>query len=774
MKKNIKQYVTLGTVVVLSAFVANSVAAQETETSEVSTPELVQPVAPTTSISEVQHKSGNSSEVTVQPRTVETTVKDQSSTEDAISGVQPKSDNSSEVTVQPRTVETTVKDRSSTAEETPVLEKNNVTLTGGGENVTNELKDKFTSGDFTAVIKYNQSSEKGLQALFGISNSKPGQQNSYVDVFLRDNGELGMEARDTSSNKNHLVSRPASVWGKYKQEAVTNTVAVVADSVKKTYSLYANGTKVVEKKVDNFLSIKDIKGIDYYMLGGVKRAGKTAFGFNGTLENIKFFNSALDEETVKKMTTNAVTGHLIYTANDTTGSNYFRIPVLYTFSNGRVFSSIDARYGGTHDFLNKINIATSYSDDNGKTWTKPKLTLAFDDFAPVPLEWPREVGGRDLQISGGATYIDSVIVEKNNKQVLMFADVMPAGVSFREATRKDSGYKQIDGNYYLKLKKQGDTDYNYTIRENGTVYDDRTNRPTEFSVDKNFGIKQNGNYLTVEQYSVSFENNKKTEYRNGTQVHMNIFYKDALFKVVPTNYIAYISSNDHGESWSAPTLLPPIMGLNRNAPYLGPGRGIIESSTGRILIPSYTGKESAFIYSDDNGASWKVKVVPLPSSWSAEAQFVELSPGVIQAYMRTNNGKIAYLTSKDAGTTWSAPEYLNFVSNPSYGTQLSIINYSQLIDGKKAVILSTPNSTNGRKHGQISIGLINDDNTIDWRYHHDVDYSNYGYSYSTLTELPNHEIGLMFEKFDSWSRNELHMKNVVPYITFKIEDLKKN
>jgi len=24
------------------------------------------------------------------------------------------------------------------------------------------------------------------------------------------------------------------------------------------------------------------------------------------------------------------------------------------------------------------------------------------------------------------------------------------------------------------------------------------------------------------------------------------------------------------------------------------------------------------------------------------------------------------------------------------------------------------------------------------------------------------------------SRNELHMKNVVPYITFKIEDLKKN
>ena len=40
-----------------------------------------------------------------------------------------------------------------------------------------------------------------------------------------------------------------------------------------------------------------------------------------------------------------------------------------------------------------------------------------------------------------------------------------------------------------------------------------------------------------------------------------------------------------------------------------------------------------------------------------------------------------------------------------------------------------------------------------------------------MTELPNHEIGLMFEKFDSWSRNELHMKNVVPYITFKIVEI---
>ncbi|EMW5749851.1 exo-alpha-sialidase [Enterococcus faecalis] len=658
------------------------------------------------------------------------------------------------------------------ASETTVYEASNITLNGQGEDITNQLGDKLKKDDFTIVVTYDQSKNNGIQALFGVSNSKVGNQNSYLDIFIKDNGELGMEARDTSSNTNNLVSRPASVWGKYKNQPVSNTIALVANSSTNSYSLYANGTKVVEKQVEHYLTLNDIKGIDSFVLGGVKRSEKIDFGFNGNIENIKVYNQALEVAKVEKMTKSQVTSHLIYTANDTTGSNYFRIPVLYTLSNGRVLSSIDARYGGTHDFLNKINIATSYSDDNGVTWKEPRLTLAFDDFANVPLEWPRDSETRDLQISGGATYIDSVMVEKPNHQVLMFADVMPAGVSFREATRVDSGYKEVDGKTYLKLKKAGDAEYNYTVRENGVVYDDRTNQATAYTVDKDFSIKENGNALKVEQYSVTFENNTKTEYRNGKMVNMNIFYKDYLFKVVPTNYIAYITSDDSGETWSTPTLLPPIMGLKRNAPYLGPGRGIVDSKTGRIIVASYTGKESVFIYSDDNGQTWDAKVVPLPSSWSAEAQIVELSSGVLQAYMRTNNGKIAYLTSKDSGETWGAPEYLNFVSNPGYGTELSIINYSQKIDGKKAVILSTPNSSSGRRNGQVSIGLINDDNTIEWRYHHDVDFSQYGFSYSTLTELPNHDVGLMFEKFDSWSRNELHMKNVVPYVSFSIEDLK--
>ena len=656
----------------------------------------------------------------------------------------------------------------------PVYTKVGISLTKNGLDVTDELKETMSGDSHTIFVKFSSKETTDLQALFGISNSKKGGMNNYFDIFLRGNGELGIEVRDADTNTNYLVSRPAAVWGKKQSgEPATNAIAVVLNKEQQTYSIYSNGTKIVEQKVNAYIGIFDINGIDKFVLGGVNRQGNLAFNFEGTIEELEIYNEVLGDEILEEKTNIETPGRLIYKANDSTGSNYFRIPVLYTLSNGRVFSSVDARYGGTHDFLNKINIATSSSDDNGKTWAEPKLTLSFDDFENVPLDWPRDPENRDLQISGGATYIDSVVVEspQDNKVTLM-VDVMPAGVSFREALRNDSGFKEIDGHTYMKLKKDGDPGYNYTIRENGNIYDDRTGIKTDYRVDENYTIQQNDEALQVEQYSISFKNGKKEEFSNGNRVDMSIFYKDALFKVVPTNYIGYITSEDFGETWSDLAVLPPLMGINRNAPYLGPGRGMVVSNTNRIIFPSYTGKEVVYIYSDDNGETWESNTVPVPNGWSAEAQIVELSHGVLQAYMRTNNGQIAYMTSEDGGDNWGEPKFLDFIHNPSYGTQLSIINYSQLIDGKDAVILSTPNSTNGRRNGQIWIGLINkDDNTVDWKYHKNVDYAQYGFSYSALTELPNHDIGLFYEKFDSWSRNELHMKDVTPYMSFTIDEL---
>ena len=45
-----------------------------------------------------------------------------------------------------------------------------------------------------------------------------------------------------------------------------------------------------------------------------------------------------------------------------------------------------------------------------------------------------------------------------------------------------------------------------------------------------------------------------------------------------------------------------------------------------------------------------------------------------------------------------------------------------------------------------------------------------GYSYSCLTELPDGKVGLLYEKYES--RNELHLKNILKYEKFTIDELK--
>lgn len=40
-----------------------------------------------------------------------------------------------------------------------------------------------------------------------------------------------------------------------------------------------------------------------------------------------------------------------------------------------------------------------------------------------------------------------------------------------------------------------------------------------------------------------------------------------------------------------------------------------------------------------------------------------------------------------------------------------------------------------------------------------------------LTELPGGLIGLLYEKYDSWSRNELHLKDIMYYDIYTLNQL---
>ena len=661
-----------------------------------------------------------------------------------------------------------------TSELSPDYQSGPYILNNTGIDISNQVLNKIQGDNQSIILNFNSVSPNSLQAIFGISNSNSGYRNNYFDIFMRNSGEIGVEIRDAQKGVNYLFARPASLWGIHKGNAVENTVVFTANATEKTYSMYVDGKCIFSKKVDVFIPIKGITGQNNAMIGAVNREGSQAFTMNGKVNQFQIFNRVLSSSEISEHFSRE-NKKLIFQSGDTTNANYFRIPTLYTLNNGRVLSSVDARYGGTHDSRSKINIATSYSDDNGLTWSNPIFAMKFNDYEEQLIEWPREGNAKNLQISGSASFIDSAIVQDDNGKVVLLADVMPAGIGNNNANRSDSGFKEVNGKYYLKLKKNGESAYQYTVRENGVVYNDSTNQPTNYQVNEKYEVLENGHPLTVEQYSVKFDvNSNLQEYHNGKQVPMNVFYKDSIFKVVPTNYIGMTSSSDSGESWKEFKLLPPFLGVDHNATYLSPGQGLALSNTNRLIFATYTSGQLTYLVSDDGGNTFTKRSAPVPfTNATAEAQMVELREGVIRTFFRTTTGKIAYMTSYDSGDTWSGVSYLDMISQTSYGTQVSVIKYSQKIDGRDAVILSSPNSTVGRKGGQLWVGLINADDSIDWRYHYNVDLPNYGYSYSALTELPNQHIGLFFEKYDSWSRNELHLSNVVQYVDLEITDLLK-
>ncbi|MDZ5550537.1 exo-alpha-sialidase [Enterococcus cecorum] len=661
-----------------------------------------------------------------------------------------------------------------TSELSPDYQSGPYILNNTGIDISNQVLNKIQGDNQSIVLNFNSVSSNSLQAIFGISNSNSGYRNNYFDIFMRNSGEIGVEIRDAQKGVNYLFARPASLWGIHKGNAVENTVVFTANATEKTYSMYVDGKCIFSKKVDVFIPIKGITGQNNAMIGAVNREGSQAFTMNGKVNQFQIFNRVLSSSEISEHFSRE-NKKLIFQSGDTTNANYFRIPTLYTLNNGRVLSSVDARYGGTHDSRSKINIATSYSDDNGLTWSNPIFAMKFNDYEEQLIEWPREGNAKNLQISGSASFIDSAIVQDDNGKVVLLADVMPAGIGNNNANRSDSGFKEVNGKYYLKLKKNGESAYQYTVRENGVVYNDSTNQPTNYQVNEKYEVLENGHPLTVEQYSVKFDvNSNLQEYHNGKQVPMNVFYKDSIFKVVPTNYIGMTSSSDSGESWKEFKLLPPFLGVDHNATYLSPGQGLALSNTNRLIFATYTSGQLTYLVSDDGGNTFTKRSAPVPfTNATAEAQMVELREGVIRTFFRTTTGKIAYMTSYDSGDTWSGVSCLDMISQTSYGTQVSVIKYSQKIDGRDAVILSSPNSTVGRKGGQLWVGLINADDSIDWRYHYNVDLPNYGYSYSALTELPNQHIGLFFEKYDSWSRNELHLSNVVQYVDLEIADLLK-
>ena len=641
----------------------------------------------------------------------------------------------------------------------------------------------------TILVHYTSTSDQAIQSLFSVSNAKAGHENRHFHVYIRPEGVLGCEIRNESA-MNYGFKAANAVKADYKGKPAENIIALQADKEKGTYQLFANGEKVLTvdaAALGGYRFISEITGLDTVSLGATKRGGINKYTFGGNIHKIEVYETPLTDEELIEETKKTAYPELqqIFHKNDGTGANYYRIPALLTLKSGTVISAADARFGGTHDSPNNIDIAVARSEDGGKNWSKPELPFHYEDYEDNTLEIPV---GTQTRVNQSASFIDPVLLQdEETERVFLISDAMAAGYGSPQAVT-GSGYKEIQGKKYLKLQKAGETDYNYTVRENGVIYNDTTNQPTEYSLNSNFEILKDNVLQTVKQKSSRFDptngSGQLVTDETDKDVPMNIMYADAVFKALPTTWLYMKYSDDDGKTWSDPILLNGMVKAEDSRVLVtGPGRGMqIKNGEykGRLIVPVYDTAQSGIIYSDDHGATWNYAKGPSTKKAAmSESQIVEMPDGTLRVYARSTGSKIAEAVSLDGGKTWTEAAYVPGMTQPGWGSQLSVIRYGGLIEGKPALIMSTPAGVgNYRRDGRGKIGLITDTGKegsekykIDWTYDYSVDSKNAGFAYSCLSELPNHQIGLMYEKYDSYNPAELHSQDIMKYEELSLSEL---
>ena len=405
------------------------------------------------------------------------------------------------------------------------------------------------------------------------------------------------------------------------------------------------------------------------------------------------------------------------------GSACFRIPALITLADGSLFAAADARWNTTYDG-GGLDTMVARSDTNGKNWEWAFVNYLGDN-------------GDAYNGADSTCFIDPALAT-DGKTIWLLADLYPYGVALNGSGNThpttETGFNDKSK---LLLRKKGESAYDY--------YLDGKDIKAAGS-----GAVQNG-YIVDAFFNVTAP--------DGSISHL--FYKDAPFQVQRTSYLYLRKSEDGGASW-APPMLIPLKNDTEKAYLVGPGRGIV-TKTGTIVFPcySYNGSNESqrmnFIYSTDKGKTWKRSADSEPSEnvlWSSESAAVELPDGTLRFFFRNDRERLCYRDYN--GNAWQPTVITNNKTNSN--TQLSAIVYSKRKDGKQVILVSCPtgpgrngsNSSDGmtaRLNGEIFIGTVNRDNTMDWDAIENikVTVNDTQFMYSCLTELQDGRIALLYE-----------------------------
>lgn len=451
-----------------------------------------------------------------------------------------------------------------------------------------------------------------------------------------------------------------------------------------------------------------------------------------------------------------------YISNTTGGSAKFRIPGMVTMDDGSIVTLADARWNTTADGGGNDTIV-SRSSDNGTTWNYTFANYLSDNMSS------------NTFASTSSGYCDSEIAT-DGKNLYMLSTLFPGGKALNstEARVETGAIYTSDGHLYLTTYSTADTTqrFNFCVGDyvDGfahvyTVRNGKIDTPAFGSYSWNSTAYTYSDTL-IDEYGYVYGLN------NGSyQCLTNIFYKVSPFKVRQTTFLSLKKSTDGGKTWSKPTLLN--VKKDGEAFFgIGPGRGASSEDGSVIFFSTYTGGDGAFssgnqrtsiVYSTDGGESWK-RSANLTNSQTSESQLVVLNEdeaGIrLRCFFRsaatTVQYRDAYYDKDTTAITWID----NVVSTNMPKTadcQISAIKYSEKINGKTVILVSTPTNSSGRSNGKLYAMYVNDDYSYSGYTAFSVNNSTY--MYSCMTELDDGKVALLYESADGaiqFSKYDIH------------------
>lgn len=409
-------------------------------------------------------------------------------------------------------------------------------------------------------------------------------------------------------------------------------------------------------------------------------------------------------------------------------SHWYRIPSMVTLDDGTIVAAADARWDGGMDGGGN-DVITARSTDNGDTWS---------------YTWAGYYGDNGNEFNKASTsYCDSNIAT-DGKTLYMLSTFFASGVAINGTSAnaqpsKDTG---LDSQGRLLLARNGG-DYDYYV---GAV-----------GADGYASIYRTSDSTVVSHYKV---NGEFELFKDGAYVGC-VWYSNCEFQAKKCQYLFFRTSTDYGKTWSAPSL---VNARKSGEKFLGagPGRAVV-TDDGTICMPVYvygdnawgsgdSSQATSFIYSKDHGKTWSRTANFTSTSsfggsgWSSEAQLVDLGNGVVRCFYRNGKKKIMYCDATWTGSLYRWGDVVDTGIDIWGNCQLSAIMYPYLIDGKRAILVSSPSSTEGRKTGAIFTLLLNDDNTVSTEYaKKTITAEGAMFAYSCLTVLKDGRVADLYE-----------------------------